>query len=125
MNEHSKHNTVSAPPQVELDVMALIKRMQQQLGFLEKKIDILISQSSERSFKGKSFSRPFRPMPARPAGFSPSHRYGKGEHDHSPRQGGFVPGRPFDQPQGNENRGFGQKKRPFFRQRKDRGQGVR
>ncbi len=77
MSEHFKHDPSPAPPQSESEVIALIKRMQQQLAFLEKKIDILINQSSERSFKGRPFSKPFRP-----GGHSP--RQDKREHDKKP-----------------------------------------
>ena len=119
MNEHLKQDAFPAAPQGESDVMALVKKIQQQLVFLEKKIDTLINQSSERPFKGKYFSKPFRPLHGRQPSFSHSHHHGKGEHNSS-REGGFAQGRPFDKQQGGENRGFGQRKKPFFRRRKDR-----
>ena len=116
MNEHLEHNTSSAPPQVELDVAALLKRMQQQLVFLEKKIDTLIKQSSERPFKERHFSKPFRP-----GGFGHSHHPVKREHDNGPRESGFAQGHHFSRQQSGENRGFSQRKKPFFHERKDRG----
>ena len=114
MNEHFKHDTSSAPPQGEVNVVALIQKMQQQLVFLEKKIDTLISRSSEKPFNRKNFSKPFR-------SFNSSHPQGKGEHNNSSRERGFAPGRHFGTPQAGENRGFGQSKKPFFRPRKSRG----
>lgn len=56
---------------------------------------------------------PFRP-------FGHSHRHGKGEREHNPREGGFPQGRHFKKFQSDENRGFGQKKKPFFHKQKDR-----
>ena len=123
MSEHVKPDTSSAPPQGEVDVVVLIQKMQQQLVFLEKKIDTLISQSSEKPFRRNHFSqrsgaasqaRPFR-------SFGHSHPQGKGEHDNSSRERGFAPRRHFGTPQGGENRGFGQSQKPFFRPRKGRG----
>ena len=121
MSESFKDDTSSAPEQVEVDVLAVLKRMQQQLGFLEKKLDALIKQSSERPFRDKPFSKPFRP-----AGFSHSQGHGKGEQGPYSRERGFSQGRRFDKPRGQsqgqsrENRGFGQTKKPFFRQQRDR-----
>jgi hypothetical protein len=66
MSEHSEENDeLSALPQADTDVVSLIKKMQQQLNYLEKKIDLLIGgQSPERpAFRDreKRFSKPFRP----------------------------------------------------------------
>ena len=89
MSEHSDENEeLSAPPQADSDVLSLIKKMQQQLNFLEKKIDILIGQSPERPFRDreKRFSKPFRP----------SFGGGSGGRDFNrgPRREGFSSGRP-------------------------------
>ena len=112
MSEHLKENEeLSVPPQADTDVVSLIKKMQQQLNFLEKKIDILIGQSPERSFgdREKRFSKPFRPSfgggashgnrdfnrgPRREGGFSHSRpREGGFSHDR-PRSSGFSKDRP-------------------------------
>jgi len=53
-----KNETESIP--VESDIAGLISKVQQQLFSLEKKVDILINQSSDRSSERKSFSRPFK-----------------------------------------------------------------
>ncbi len=111
MNEHSKHDTLPGSPQGEPDVAASLKKIQQQLSFLEKKVDILIGQSSERPFQRRTFSKPFRP-------FNRSHHHGRGDRE-NPREGGFAGPRHFDKPQGGENRGFDHKKKPFFRKRKE------
>ena len=121
MSEHFKHDT-SIPPQTEPEVLALIRKMQQQLAFLEKKIDILIKQSSEKSFERpfqkRSFSRPFRP-----GGFSHSHPRNQGERSNGPGEKDFAQSqrRPFDRPQGNETREFSRGRKAFFRRQKNRG----
>lgn len=111
MSEQSQHNDSLPPAPAEQDVVALIKKMQQQLVFLEKKIDILINQSQERPFGEKRFSKPFR-------SFDRPHRYDKGERDNSSR-----PFRSFGHSQrhGEEDQRFGQKKKPFFHKRRDKG----
>ena len=86
MSEHSEENEeLSAPPQAESDVVSLIKKMQQQLNFLEKKIDILIGQSPERPFRDreKRFSKPFRPS------FGGGAHHGKRDFNRGPRREGF------------------------------------
>lgn len=60
MKRSSKHEDTLVPPQAEPDIAVLMAKMQQQLVILEKKIDGLISQSSERPFKGEHHSRPFQ-----------------------------------------------------------------
>lgn len=112
MNESFKSH--SETPQQEPDTLSLLKKMQQQLVFLEKKVDQLLAQSSERSFKGgpRPFSKPFR--------------HGGNHHrERNFSQGQGQGNRSFDQqPQHNENRGgFGgppRHKKPFFKRRKDR-----
>ena len=67
----------------EPEMMVLIKKIQQHLVFLERKIDTLIGQSSDRSFnKGKRFSKPYRP--GGPGG-GPSSGPG-GHSSHQPRR---------------------------------------
>ena len=99
--------------QVEQDVVTMIKKIQQQLIFLEKKIDTLINQSSGKRFEVKRFSKPLQP-------FERSSYYGRGKQGNASRERSFTQSRPFDKQQGDENRGFGQRKKPFFRHRKER-----
>jgi hypothetical protein len=93
MNEH------------ESDVMALLQRMQQQLTFLEKKLDTLLQQSQQSQSKPfarpeRTFSKPFRPY----GGPHPSggHGHGRPTYGDRPRQGSFAP-----------------KKKPYFNQGKN------
>ena len=80
MSEHSDENEdLSVPSQTDMDVVSLIRKMQQQLNFLEKKIDLLIGQSPDRP----RFSKPsFRPS------FGGAHA-GKRDFQRGPREGGF------------------------------------
>jgi len=118
MSEHSEENEeLSVPPQADSDVVSLLKKMQQQLNFLEKKIDILIGQSPEKPFRDreKRFSKPFRPSfgggsggrdfnrgPRREGGFSSARPREGGFSSPRPREGGFSSARPreggFDRP---------------------------
>jgi ATP-dependent RNA helicase DeaD len=131
MSEHSDENEeLSVPPQADSDVVSLIKKMQQQLNYLEKKIDILIGggQSSERpAFRDreKRFSKPFRPSfgggsggrdfnrgprregfshdRPRPGGFSSDRPRSSGfSKDRPPREGGFSSDRPRERSSGSE-----------------------
>ena len=81
MSEHSDENEdLSIPSQTDMDVITLVKKMQQQLNFLEKKIDLLIGQSpSDRP----RFSKP----PFRPSFGGASS--GKRDFHRGPREGGF------------------------------------
>ena len=93
----------------EMDMMALLQKMQQQLVFLEKKLDTLLQQSQQKpSFGGnreRSFSKPFRPFTRpgghRPDGHGPSFGHGPNRgpvrHDRGdrPREGNFAPKKKF------------------------------
>jgi hypothetical protein len=135
--EHGQENPpVSA--QGEAEAVVLIKRMQQQLTYLEKKIDILIQQSQA----APAGEKPYR-------SFDRFHRRDRGERDRSfgqrgPSQGrpfdkrhgeeghghksydhsrGSGPGheRPFEKRPGNDSRDFRHKKNPYFYKRRERG----
>ena len=127
MNEESNHNVTPDPSQIQPDVAALIRRIQEHLVILERKIDSLIMKSQERSaFKEKHFSKPFqKPFQksfAKPfRSFSPSPYQGKREQDADPRKSRFAKGPQFkSQHQSDENRGFDKKKKPFFQKKKER-----
>jgi hypothetical protein len=98
MSEHSEENEdLSVPPPADSEVLSLLKKMQQQLNFLEKKIDILTGQSPERPFRDreKRFSKPFRPSFGGGGGrdFNRAPRREGFSHDR-PREGGFSSDRP-------------------------------
>lgn len=146
MSEHLETESSFASSGKESDVIALLKKIQQQMVFLEKKIDLLVSQqqsagsgqpTGERafdrerpSFKDKHFSKPYRSYGPPQGGFGG--RPDRGPRDGGPRGGreGYGSGRPSfgrprrdDQhrgPSGGGRPGFGGPKKPFYRGRKDR-----
>ena len=148
MTELSNSDNVSTPQSPELDVLTLLKRMQQQLTFLEQKVDILIKQSQDKPARERSFSKPYS-SPER-SYRPPSYQDKRGPRDNSrersPYSGGYFDKReggegrkfsgpkknyndrressysqdaPFKKKYGGEKRGFDPKKKPFFNKRKD------
>ena len=136
MSEQFEHDAPMASPQADSNVVALIKKIQQQLVFLEKKIDALIGQSQERPFRNKSFSKPYRsfersqhPRSGEQYNNAGERKYEPGRHiekNQRVENSGFAekrehgPGRHFGKPQSDENSGFAGKKKPFFPRRKER-----
>lgn len=118
MNEHLRQNQES--PEAELSVVAMLKKIQQQLNFLEMKIDKLMGQSSGRpSFnKERRFSKPFR---AEAGGGNFGHRSGHHQSEGTPRQRDFAPERRFDKPQEHKNHGPERGRKAFFRHQKSKG----
>jgi len=121
------------PVQSDKDVVSLLMKMQRQLLYLEKKIDILIKQSqekphrgnpsSERPYRGNSSSeKPYRKKsyikPLRSSGHSRRHgseekRDSTGEKNSD--QAFYSKFRKRD-----ENRGAGPRKKPSYRKPKTR-----
>lgn len=144
MSEQLKHNDSLPHVPVEQDLMVLIKKMQQQLASLEKKIDILMSQSQDKPFRQRQFSKPFRTFgphrrPEREYGdVSEEKRFGRPRHFEkryspenrgfghkresygNPRESNFTPGRSFEKRRSGEKREFDQKKKPFYHKVKGR-----
>ncbi|MBP7088461.1 MAG: hypothetical protein KBB01_04095 [Candidatus Omnitrophica bacterium] len=60
MKKGSKSKSSSVSKRFEPDITGIINTIQQQLVSLEKKIDTLISLSSERPSEERHFSKPFR-----------------------------------------------------------------
>lgn len=106
MSEEFKDENISAPPPAEENAVVLIKKLQQQLTFLEKKVDILINQSQAAPAGERHFSKPYR-------SFDRSERHGRGERDSGFRERGPSHGRPFEKRHGEEHRGFGYKKKHY------------
>ncbi len=125
MNEHFRQE--SNMPETEQNVMAMLKKIQQQLNFLEMKIDKLSGQSSGRpSFnKERRFSKPFRPG----GGGGGDRHFGgpRPSHPQGDREGGAP--REFSGPKfGGPKFGGPKSHRPergrkaFFRKQKNKGQ---
>ena len=66
MKKRSKRKSVVMAPWDEPGVADTINKMQQQLNAVEKKLDILISQSSKRPFEKSYSQRPPRPFERSP-----------------------------------------------------------
>ena len=58
MKKRIKYESSPPPLPIETDLTVLVNKMHQQLVYLEKKIDALISQSSGRSSEPRQFSKP-------------------------------------------------------------------
>jgi hypothetical protein len=91
-------------PQSETEVVVLIKKLQQQMTYLEKKIDMLIQQSQA----APAAERPYR-------SFDRFHRRDRGDRDRGFSPRGPSQGRPFDKRRAEESRGPGHK--PYDRAR--------
>ena len=79
MKKRFKRKSLLVAPQDEQGTAGLINKMQQQLSAMEKKLDILISQSSKRPFE-KSYSQ----KPSRP--FNHSYRHDREKQGNGPRE---------------------------------------
>ena len=125
MTEHFKNGNSLVPYQKsESEVLVLIKKMQQQLTFLERKIDILIGQPQEKPSRERSFSKPSHSFDR---SYRPDHYRGNRGQGEDPKERSFRPGYHSEKRQGDEHRGFGGKKRGFgpkknfsFHKRKDK-----
>ncbi len=121
MTRHGQEAAGGDAPE-ELDLLALVKKIEQRMVYLEKKIDILIAQSgqpSKRPFEGKRFSKPYRHgghfNRQQGPGGAGGHSQGRGYSQDRPFYKPFT-GRHREQGQG----GFGPRKKSSFHRRKDR-----
>lgn len=115
MSEQFQHNDSLPPAPVEQDVAALLKKILQQLVFLEKKIDGLANQSSSRPVcRANGTGRPFRERefskPSRP--FGQYHRSGR-DRDNASGEKSFSPRRHFEKRHGEENQSFGHRRKDY------------
>lgn len=106
VDEFGQENVPVVPPS-EPEVVVLIKKMQQQLVFLEKKIDTLIAQSQAKPFSAeRSFPKPFRSYS------HPPHRPDRPRDNYSQDKGSDR-GRRFEGRGNEEGHGSGYKKKPY------------
>jgi hypothetical protein len=123
MKEESNVNPSAVPDGSDTDVVSLLSKMQQQLLFLERKIDLLISQSQgrpsgektspDRPFRKRPFSKPFR-------SFDHPQRHGKGEYGHSPRERDSAQGHFYEHRPREKGRGPSPRKKSYSFKQKDR-----
>jgi hypothetical protein len=129
MNDESPINTTEEDDPPETDLVSLVKRMQQQLNYLEKKIDALISQSQPKPFRERT-ERPFRERPERPfqkrtfskpsRSFDRPRPHGREEHESTSREREPAPRRFYERFDPAKKRSANPKKRPFSPRRTDR-----
>jgi len=122
MNEESSITSSAVPDEPDTDVVSLLKKMQQQLLFLEKKVDLLISQSHERPPRGKaSPDKAFqkRPFSKQFRSFDQPRRHGRGDQAHGPREGDSAKGHFYEHRPGGKSRGPNPRKKSFSFKRKD------
>jgi len=116
MSEQFKHDDSLSLAPDEQNVVALIKKMQQQLVFLEKKMDILIGQSSRPS---RSFGRPHRPFDRAPGDASGEKRFDHKKKAYGDsRESNFGQDRNFARRNDGQKGGFDYKNKPFPYKRK-------
>ena len=137
MSKEFENENESAAPEASTDLVAMIRKMQQQLNSLDKKIEILLSRPKENTFRDRHFSPHGRSF-GRPSfhGRDSRHSSDRREYHHGNR-GSFEDRGPFrpreegeghysgkkhygDSSHGGEPRGFVHKKKPFFLKRKER-----
>lgn len=113
MKEPSEENIGALPHSQSQpnDVANLLKDIRQKLTFLERKIDTLLNQSSERpSFQRRNFSRPG-------GSFNKFRHRDRESRSGEPREGGFSDSEPrsFERPAHGRDREFGAKKKFYER----------
>jgi hypothetical protein len=113
------------------DVIFLLKKLQEQLTFLERKVDILVNQSKDKpSFnRERTFSKtPFRSGPSAYGAVRHGGRPdSRSERSGPPRERSYEPGnrapsgeRSYGDRDSRGSRGFAGKKKPFFSKSKER-----
>jgi len=78
-----KRKSMLVAPKDEPGVADSINKIQQQLSAMEKKLDILINQSSKRPFEKSYSQKPFQR-------FDHSNRHERGRQGHAPRERTFT-----------------------------------
>jgi hypothetical protein len=122
MDNESSITPSAIPDEADHNIFSLLKKMQQQLLFLEKKVDLLISQSQERTHGERAVTdRPFRKRPfiQRPHSSEyPRHRP-KGERTTSPSESDSARGHFYEHHLRGKSRGPVPKRKPFTHKRRD------
>ena len=125
MNEQKNDEAIAASGPSTTEIMAYLKKIEQQLQSLERKIDALNKPAPEKFFEKKSFqqksfgekrfSKPFR-------SFGPP-RHGPKDHSQRDKKRDFSQGPRSDSHDASDrdqHRGFHHKKKPFFNKQKRR-----
>ena len=122
MSDESSISPTIESDQSESELVLALKKVQQQLAFLEKKIDTLISQSqarpmghrvsSERPYGRKPFAKPQR-------SFDRPRVHGKGERERRPEDRGAGQGRFYDRFEQGKKHSTHPKRKPFVSRKED------
>jgi hypothetical protein len=123
MNEELNIPPSAIPDGPDTEVFDLLKKMQQQMLFLERKIDLLIRQSQDRQPGERPFSN--RPSHKRPFSkqyrpFDHSRHRSRGEHGHNPRESESAPVPFYENRPRGKSRGANPRKKTFSFKRKDK-----
>jgi hypothetical protein len=122
MDQESNITPSAIPDGAEDEVVSMLKKLQQQLLFLEKKVDLLISQSKERPHGDRAVTdRPFRKRPFTNrvhASEYPRHRP-KGEQRSSPSESDSARGHFYEHHLRGKSHGPIPKRKPISYKRKD------
>jgi hypothetical protein len=105
------------------DVVSLLKNMQRQLLFLERKIDGLTHHLQEKQYReNSSLDRPFAKRSYPKPYSSPGHPRSRGKRQHKEKSEEKDSGRPFYSKfsKTKENSGSGSRKKPFQSKSKKR-----
>ncbi len=97
MDEHPKEKPAAEKAKGGNDLNAMVKAMQQQLTFLERKIDTLLEQSGARPSRDRKFSRDSKPY--RKNG-RPDRDFKGGDKERGPPDRGFRGGSDRDRAPG-------------------------
>lgn len=138
MNDELKNQPSTSADSQEAQIIGLIKRMQQQLTFLEQKVDMILNKLNEKPSTQRTFSKPFRSFERPARSDYRDHR----EHNRDTRERGSYSGQYADREHKDDakyrgsrkdyrdsrihtgqgapfKKKFGHKGKPFFNKRKD------
>lgn len=122
MSDESSISPAVEPEQSENELVLELKKMQQQLTFLEKKIDTLISQSQARPTGHRTSSeRPFgrKPFAKQLHSFDRPRVHGKGERERRPEDRGVSQKRFYDRFAQGKKRSTHPKRKTFVSRKED------
>ena len=92
------------------DIAAMLKKMRDKLDSMEDKIDSLVTQSSQKTFEGKRFSRPRKEYDKTKHHKERKH---EGKKEEATSEGKFYHGRPFAKKKAGGKSNFSRKKKPY------------
>jgi hypothetical protein len=123
MKEEMDMNPSAVPDEPGTDLVSLMRTMQQHLLLLEKKMDLLLSRSKEKSFEGRPSHGPSfgkRPFSKPPRSYDHSQHQDKREREHGPRDRDSAPGHFYERRPQEKGRRSNPRNKPFAFKRKDR-----